>query len=89
MLLTPGSHTPYYIDLSSREIGMPYGMVHGPCDPFSITVFALKELILRTWEAEWGDKPPNPDKLSLVHFGELLDDREQLTGNRYSGIQPP
>lgn len=50
----------------------------GKKDPFSISVYTLKELILREWREEWNDKPASPSSIRLIHFGKLLDDKEQL-----------
>lgn len=50
----------------------------GHKDPFSISVYTLKELILREWREEWNDKPASPSSIRLIHFGKLLDDKEQL-----------
>ena len=50
----------------------------GHPDPFSISVYTLKELILREWRSDWEAKPASPSSIRLIHFGKLLDDKEQL-----------
>ncbi len=47
-------------------------------DPFGISVYKLKELILREWRDEWESKPASPSSIRLIHFGKLLEDKEQL-----------
>lgn len=57
-------------------------------DPFSISVYTLKELILREWREEWNDKPASPSSIRLIHFGKLLDDKEQLKKYQFSRDAP-
>lgn len=52
----------------------------GKKDPLSISVYTLKELILREWREEWEVKPSSPSSIRLIFFGRLLDDSVQLKG---------
>ena len=59
---------------------MPAMTENGKKDPFSISVYTLKELILREWREEWEAKPSSPSSIRLIHFGRLLDDKLPLSG---------
>lgn len=52
----------------------------GKKDPFSISVYTLKELILREWREEWEAQPSSPSSIRLIYFGRLLDDKTALKG---------
>lgn len=81
LLLPTGARHPYKIDdkyLSKRNVDVPEITESGKKDPFSISVYKLKELILREWRDEWEGKPASPSSIRLIHFGKLLDDKEQL-----------
>lgn len=81
LLLTSGSRHPYKIDaqyLTRRNVAMPDETEAGQPDPFSISIYTLKELILREWRSDWEAKPASPSSIRLIHFGKLLDDKEQL-----------
>lgn len=81
LLLTSGSRHPYKIDakyLSRRNVDIPDQTEDGLPDPFSISIYTLKELILREWRSDWEAKPASPSSIRLIHFGKLLDDKEQL-----------
>ena len=81
LLLTSGSRHPYKIDaryLSRRNVAIPEETESGQPDPFSISIYTLKELILREWRSDWEAKPASPSSIRLIHFGKLLDDKEQL-----------
>lgn len=81
LLLTSGSRHPYKIDakyLSRRNVAIPEETGNGQPDPFSISIYTLKELILREWRNDWEAKPASPSSIRLIHFGKLLDDKEQL-----------
>lgn len=81
LLLTSGGRHPYRIDakyLSRRNVAMPEEDDNGQPDPFSISIYTLKELILREWRADWETKPASPSSIRLIHFGKLLDDKEPL-----------
>lgn len=81
LLLASGGRHPYKIDakyLSRRHVAMPDKDESGNPDPFSISIYTLKELILREWRSDWEAKPASPSSIRLIHFGKLLDDKEQL-----------
>ena len=85
LLLTSGSRHPYKLDakyLHRRNVAMPDNTESGLPDPFSISIYTLKELILREWRSDWEAKPASPSSIRLIHFGKLLDDKEQLRSKR-------
>ncbi|KAF4432068.1 hypothetical protein F53441_13865 [Fusarium austroafricanum] len=91
LLLTSGSRHPYKIDakyLSRRSVDIPDQTESGLPDPFSISVYTLKELILREWRSDWETKPASPSSIRLIHFGKLLDDKEQLKKYQLSTESP-
>lgn len=65
---------------------MPDSTEAGGKDPFSISVYTLKELILREWREEWNDRPASPSSIRLIHFGKLLEDKEQLKSEFCDGF---
>lgn len=83
LLLTSGARHPYKLDekyLTKRNVNVPGVTEAGKKDPFSISVYTLKELILREWREEWEAKPTSPGSIRLIHFGRLLDDKTPLKG---------
>lgn len=92
LLLTTGSRHPYRIDakyLSRRNVTMSDETEHGHPDPCSISIYTLKELILRDWRSDWEAKPASPSSIRLIHFGKLLDDKEQLKSmSRHAATSP-
>jgi len=91
LLLPTGARHPYKIDekyLSKRNVDVPDLTESGGRDPFSISVYKLKELILREWREEWEGKPASPSSIRLIHFGKLLDDKEQLKKYQFSQDSP-
>lgn len=81
LLLPTGARHPYRIDekyLAKRNVDVPDVTDAGKKDPFSVSVYKLKELILREWRDDWEGKPASPSSIRLIHFGKLLDDKEQL-----------
>ncbi|PHH65296.1 hypothetical protein CDD81_2708 [Ophiocordyceps australis] len=91
LLLTSGNRHPYKIDakyLARRNVTVPDETEHGLPDPFSISVYTLKELILREWRHDWEAKPASPTSIRLIHFGKLLDDKEQLRKYQFSVDHP-
>jgi hypothetical protein len=81
LLLTSGSRHPYKISaryLTKRNVPIPEETEAGLPDPFSISVYTLKELILREWRSDWEAKPASPSSIRLITFGKLLDDKEPL-----------
>lgn len=91
LLLPTGARHPYRLDekyLAKRNVDIPDVTESGAKDPFSISVYKLKELILREWREEWDGKPASPSSIRLIHFGKLLDDKEQLK-SRFSPTPMP
>ncbi|RDA88656.1 hypothetical protein CP532_4103 [Ophiocordyceps camponoti-leonardi (nom. inval.)] len=91
LLLTSGSRHPYKIDakyLARRNVVIPEENNDGYPDPFSISVYTLKELILREWRTDWEAKPNSPSSIRLIHFGKLLEDKEQLKKYQFSTENP-
>ncbi|KAF4973528.1 hypothetical protein FZEAL_9311 [Fusarium zealandicum] len=91
LLLTSGSRHPYKLDakyLSRRNVDIPDQTESGLPDPFSISIYTLKELILREWRSDWEAKPASPSSIRLIHFGKLLDDKEQLKKYQLSTESP-
>ncbi|KAL1869940.1 hypothetical protein Daus18300_005401 [Diaporthe australafricana] len=87
LLLPTGARHPYKIDdkyLAKRNVEVPELTENGKKDPFSVSVYKLKELILREWRDEWEGKPASPSSIRLIHFGKLLDDKEQLKKYQFS-----
>ncbi|KAE8443498.1 hypothetical protein EG329_001810 [Mollisiaceae sp. DMI_Dod_QoI] len=81
LLLTSGARHPYKIDekyLTKRNVNVPGVTESGRKDPFSISVYTLKELILREWRDEWEAQPSSPSSIRLIYFGRLLDDKTAL-----------
>jgi hypothetical protein len=82
LLLTTGARHPFKIDekyLTKRNVTVTVKTEDGKMDPFSITVYTLKELILRDWRKEWSAPPREPSAIRLIHFGKLLEDRMPLS----------
>lgn len=91
LLLTTGSRHPYKINsayLSRRNVTMPEKLENGQPDPFSISIYTLKELILREWRSDWESKPASPSSIRLIHFGKLLDDKEPMKSMYYFNHRP-
>ncbi|KAI0380430.1 hypothetical protein F5Y04DRAFT_98039 [Hypomontagnella monticulosa] len=87
LLLTSGARHPFRIDekyLTKRNVTVTGKTEDGKMDPFSITVYTLKELILRDWRKEWDQPPREPSAIRLIHFGKLLEDRNQLNHYHFS-----
>jgi hypothetical protein len=81
LLLPTGARHPYKLDekyLAKRNVEVPDVTESGKKDPFSISIYKLKELILREWRDEWDGKPASPSSIRLIFFGKMLDDKEQL-----------
>lgn len=84
LLLTSGARHPFKLDskyLNKRNVDVPGG------DPFSLSVYKLKELILREWRDEWEAKPSSPNYIRLISFGKLLEDKAPLKGIDSSQLQ--
>jgi hypothetical protein len=73
-----GKRHTYKIDkgyLDRRQVTVTDG------DPFNLTVYGMKELILRDWKEEWVPKPSAPTFIRLILMGRELDDKASLKGN--------
>ncbi|KAF7512992.1 hypothetical protein GJ744_011258 [Endocarpon pusillum] len=57
-------------------------------DPFNLSVYKLKELILREWREEWEAKPSSPSSIRLISFGKLLDDKAPLRDSKFNHDTP-
>ena len=82
LLLPTNARHPYKIDeryLTKRNITTPELGEDGRPNPFSISVYTLKELILREWRAEWNAAPASPTSIRLIFFGKELDDKLPLS----------
>ncbi|KJZ68901.1 hypothetical protein HIM_11708 [Hirsutella minnesotensis 3608] len=91
LLLSSGSRHPYNIDARNptlRNVVMPDETEAGHADPFSISVYTLKELLLREWRNDWEAKPASPSSIRLIRFGKLLEDKEQLNKYQLSTENP-
>lgn len=83
LLLTSGARHGFKVDeryLSKRNTTIPGVTQTGQKDPYSISVYTLKELILREWREEWDAKPTSPSSIRLIYFGRLLKDNMPLEG---------
>jgi hypothetical protein len=77
LLLTSGARHPFKLDhkyLNKRNVDVPQN------DPFNLSVYKLKELVLREWRDEWEAKPSSPNYIRLISFGKLLEDKAPLKG---------
>lgn len=86
LLLPTGARHPYKIDeryLTKRNVNVPGVTEAGRKDPYSISVYTLKELILREWREEWEAQPSSPSSIRLIYFGRLLDDKTPLRGRLF------
>ncbi|KEY74181.1 hypothetical protein S7711_00341 [Stachybotrys chartarum IBT 7711] len=91
LLLTTGKRHPFRVDakyLSRRNVVAPEETETGQPDPFSVSIYTLKELILRDWRSDWEAKPASPSSIRLIHFGKLLDDKEPLSKYHFSTESP-
>ena len=84
LLLTSGARHPFKLDakyLQKRSVEVSGN------DPFNLSVYKLKELILREWREEWEAKPSSPSSIRLISFGKLLDDKAPLNGTHSTLLQ--
>jgi len=68
--------------LNKRGIKLPGN------DPFNMSVYDLKEMILREWREEWEAKPQNASAIRLISFGKLLDDKAPLKESKFNHDAP-
>jgi hypothetical protein len=83
MLIATSSNSrhPFRINekyLTKRNVNVTGVTEDGKMDPFSITVYTLKELILRDWRSDWEAPPREPTSIRLIFFGKLLEDKLPL-----------
>lgn len=79
LLLTNGARHPFRLDagyLKKRNANVQND------DPYNLSVYKLKELILRDWRDEWEQKPSSPGAIRLISFGKLLEDKSALKGKQ-------
>ncbi|KAI1848162.1 hypothetical protein JX266_005875 [Neoarthrinium moseri] len=86
LLILPqtGNRHPFRINeryLKKRNVNVTGVTEDGKMDPFSITVYTLKELILREWRKDWDTPPREPTSIRLIKMGKMLDDKLPL--NQY------
>lgn len=77
LLLLTGARHPFNLDtayLAKRNV-----QAQGN-DPFNLSVYKVKELILREWRSEWESKPSSPSAIRLIHLGKVLDDKTAFKG---------
>lgn len=77
LLLLNGARHPFNLDavyLAKRNV-----QAQGN-DPFNLSVYKVKELILREWRSEWESKPSSPSAIRLIHLGKVLDDKTAFKG---------
>ena len=77
LLLITGARHPFNLDakyLAKRNV-----QVQGN-DPFNLSVYKVKELILREWRDDWDSKPSSPSAIRLISFGKVLDDKAAIKG---------
>ncbi|KAM5438926.1 hypothetical protein McanMca71_000561 [Microsporum canis] len=85
ILLTSGGKHPFKLDgkyLRKREVNVTDN------DPFSMSVYTLKELIWREWRSDWESRPSSPAAIRLISFGKLLDDKSPLSDCRFNREGP-
>ncbi|KAK8104963.1 hypothetical protein PG999_008322 [Apiospora kogelbergensis] len=74
--------------LAKRNVNVPGLTDDGKMDILSITVYSLKELILREWRKEWETAPREPASIRLIRMGKMLDDKATLRSYGFSGEAP-
>ena len=77
LLLLNGARHPFNLDaayLARRNVQAQNN------DPYNLSVYKVKELILREWRSEWEAKPSSPSAIRLIHLGKVLDDKTAFKG---------
>ncbi|KIW21097.1 hypothetical protein PV08_01676 [Exophiala spinifera] len=85
LLLTSGARHPFRLDnkyLIKRNVEVAEN------DPFNLSVYKLKELILREWREEWEAKPSSPNYIRLISMGKMLDDKASLKDYKFGTESP-
>jgi hypothetical protein len=57
-------------------------------DPLAVSVYTLKELIWTDWRDDWDARPASPHAIRLIHFGQLMDDKQTLRDYRLNTENP-
>ncbi|KAF4549114.1 Hypothetical protein D9617_23g005290 [Elsinoe fawcettii] len=79
LLASTGTRHPFQLNekyLNKRNVSAADS--DGKFDPASISVYTLKELILKDWREDWDQKPSSPSAIRLIFFGQLLSDNVSL-----------
>ncbi|KAI5308981.1 hypothetical protein KEM55_004376 [Ascosphaera atra] len=53
-----------------------------------MSVYTLKELILKEWRSDWEARPASPTSIRLISFGKLLDDKMPLSECKFNRDAP-
>ncbi|KAL6719120.1 hypothetical protein ACLMJK_003357 [Lecanora helva] len=80
LLSSTGARHPFKLDekyLKKRNVSVDGN------NPINMSLYKLKELILRDWREEWEAKPSSPESIRLISMGKLLDDKVRLSGKTY------
>ncbi|KAI5291709.1 hypothetical protein KEM54_001465 [Ascosphaera aggregata] len=85
LLLTNGARHPF--EISSRYLKKRNQNVEG-LDPFNMSVYTLKELILKEWRSDWEAPPASPTSIRLISFGKMLDDKSPLSECKFNHDAP-
>jgi hypothetical protein len=84
LLSQQGTKFTYKIDsryLERRGVVLEGTDEEGRKDPLSVSIYTVKELLLREWrEEEWGAKPQSPTSIRMIYFGRMLGDKDLLRG---------
>lgn len=81
LLVPSGKKHPYKLSekyLARRGVTIPGATASGHRDVLSISVYTLKELILREWRDDWEPAPPSPTQIRLISFGHIMSDKCQV-----------
>lgn len=86
LLSSTGARHPYKLDekyLRKRNV-----TVEGN-NPINLSLYKLKELILRDWREEWEAKPSSPESIRLISMGKMLNDKSRLSDSGFTnGLTP-
>lgn len=85
LLLTTGARHPLRINGGYLR---KQGVTVEADDPFSMSVYTLKELIWREWRSEWEPRPASPSSIRLISFGKLLDDKSPISESKFNRDAP-
>ncbi|KAL2039819.1 hypothetical protein N7G274_007219 [Stereocaulon virgatum] len=86
LLSSTGARHPYKLDekyLKKRNV-----VVEGN-NPINLSLYKLKELILRDWRDEWESRPSSPESIRLISMGKMLNDKTRLSDAGFTnGVTP-